>query len=616
MNVYDKNVISLKKNHDRIYNEVLHWDREKQLGCSIQKAKNGGSVLCLNIDGKQTYMGSTYNPEKESERFAKQYSELVDYSYMIFVGLGNGMAAKQIIRQQPDNVQFMFYEPSPDVFFFVIHNVDMTEIFENERVTIVVKDINDEDINTLISSKVTLENYKWCIFDALPVYRQLFPNEFTMLKDKYCFLISMVKANIATAGYFGKTEAYNNLRNMRELFHSNCEEDFEGVFPIDRPAIIVAAGPSLEKNVQYLKQAKGKMIIIAVDTAMKYLVSEGVIPDLAVVADPQKPVKLFDDERVRKIPLAIFSGANNEIIRLMEDEKIIFASAEAAYYDRMYEIAGKHMYMLSGGGSVATFAFVLARAWGYSKIVLVGQDLALASDKVHAGQDDIDTHKLKQDKIEIEGYYGDKVYTSPDYDFYRQWYEMVIPQNIEGEQLQVINATEGGAKIAGAVQMPLQEVIEIYKDVQKFDFEKTIREMPCTFNDTQRQEVFKMWKLSIMHLIDLKNELLGGIDFLQREILSITKGDYSVQDVINTRNKVRKIVRKCAECDEGYFVDLLIANEYGDILSDVLEKEDNDEAECKRMFNKMKEYMEAMANGVDEIKALFVELVDTVEKGE
>lgn len=610
MSVYDKNLLILKGKDQVLYKAVLDWKEPMEEHCFVQEARNGAQILGIERDGRNYYMGSRYDPEQEAERFAEQYRSLVNESYMIYLGFGDGRIARSVITNKGDRVQYLFYEPSPDIFLYVLHHFDISDILENDRVRIMVKGMGDKVLDVEIGKGITDENFRWCILDALPLYKQLFVEDYDVVKQKYSFLVNLIAANLTTSGYFGKVEARNNILNMKELFHSNCEEEFEGVFPTDRPAIIVAAGPSLEKNVQYLKQAKGKMIIIAVDTALRYLVSQGVQPDLAVVADPKKPVRLFEEDAVRKIPLALCYGANNEIVRLMKDEKLVFASAEGAYFEKMYQIAGKHMYTLSGGGSVATFAFVLARAWGYSKIVLVGQDLALAPDKVHAGKDDVDLQKLSAPKIEIEGYYGDKVYTSPDYDFYREWYEMVIPRKIGDLELEVINATEGGAKIKGAKQMPLKEVVDSC-EVELFDFEGTIRNMPCTFNSKQKQEVINMWKESILHIDKMKDKLQSGIYELTDLIQMLGNNNYSIEKIEKSQKKIKKIIEESDSYMEIYFVDLLVAEEYKEMIGDILDVSKDKIDECRRVFMKQQKYMQQMYDAVEQIKDWFVELVDS-----
>lgn len=613
MSVYDKNLQVLKEKDQVLYKTVLDWKEPMEEHCFVQEARNGAQILGVERDGRNYYMGSRYNPEQEAERFAGQYRSLVNESYMIYLGLGDGRIARTVIANKGDRVQYLFYEPSPDIFLYVLHHFDISDVLENDRVRIMVKGMGDKVLDVEIGKGITDENFKWCILDALPLYKQLFAEDYDIVKQKYSFLVSLVAANLTTTGYFGKEEARNNILNMKELFHSNCEEDFEGAFPTDRPAIIVAAGPSLEKNVQYLKQAKGKMMIIAVDTALRYLVSQGVQPDLAVVADPKKPVRLFEEDAVRKIPLALCSSANNEIIRMMKDEKLVFVSAEGAYFEKMYQIAGKHMYTLSGGGSVATFAFVLARAWGYSKIVLVGQDLALAPDKVHAGKDDVDLQKLSAPKIEIEGYYGDKVYTSRDYNFYREWYEMIIPSKIGDLELEVINATEGGAKIKGATQMTLKEVIDSC-DAESFNFEGTIRNMPCTFNSTQKQEVVNMWKESIAHIEELRDKLQDGM----KETCGITDAiqNNAPFDFVKAQKKIKKIIEDCNVYEEIYFIDVLVSEEYKKIIVDILDSKDDSSEESIRLLNKQKGYMQQMYDAASTVKEWFVELVDSVKGDE
>lgn len=612
MSYYEKNLRIIEKKNPRLYIAIKEWNKAIQVNCSIVDTKNGSHIICVEKEEKEYCMGSRYNPEKEAERFAKQYENLVDYSYIIFVGLGSGVLAEQVIKANGENVQYLFYEPSTDIFLCALQNYDMTYVLNHDNVNIIVKGMNDQTLDIDIGRCITAENYKWCILDAMPLYKQLFEESYELIRQKYSFLVTMVGSNIATNSYFGKNEARNNILNMKELFHSNCEEDFEGVFPTDRPAIIVAAGPSLEKNIQYLKRAKGKLLIISVDTALRYLLSQDIQPDLVVVADPKKPVQLFENKETHKIPMAFCGSANNDIVKLMKDTKVILASAEGEYFDQMYQIAGKHMYVLSAGGSVATFAFVLARAWGYHEIILVGQDLALGNNKVHAGKDDIDTFKLSQDKIEIEGYYGDKVYTSPDYNFYREWYELVLAQKIDGDELKVINATEGGAKIEGTIQMPLQEAIESVK-VEPFDFEKTIKEMPCTFNEQQQEKVIQMWKDSVAHMNQLRYKLQRGIRLIDQGIQMIKIHTYTVSKIKKIQKEIGKIAEECNNFDEIIFVDYYISPEQGDVLGDVFSiKEDNVE-ECIRMFSKMRGYMESMYDATEDIENLFKELLNDKE---
>jgi hypothetical protein len=607
MSIYEKNLLAIQKKDERLYQALQkQMNKSEDICFYIDTAKNQELIVYAKQKEKIQYMNSRYNPQREAQRFAAQYADVVDYSYMIFFGLGNGMIAEEIIKTRGEHVTYLFYEPSASLFRLVLENFDLTALIGNPRVRIVVRSMNDEKIDAAISGSICADNYKISFFDVLPTYKNLFEEEEKELEQKYRFFVGLVNSSVISAEYFGRSATYNNIYNMRYVLEGNCEEDYRNVFPVDRPAVIVAAGPSLEKNVHHLKEAKGKFLIIAVDTALRYLVEQGIQPDLAVVADPQKPVELFEDERVQQFPLAVYTAANYEIVKLMK-QKIIFMSSECDYYNKLFGLAGRHIHNLAGGGSVATFAFVLAVAWGYRTIVLIGQDLALAPDKVHAGNDDIDTFKLESDKIEIEGYYGDKVYTSPDYNFYKEWFEMAIKGN---ETLQVINATEGGAKIEGAIPMPLKTVIDTY-DVEPFDFEKTIRDMPPVFSGEQKEAVIQMWRDSVRNLHTLKQKLYDGIRQITYGIEPIRRNHYKESELAKLQKRVNKIVTECNEVQESYFVDCMIAgqdSEEDDTHAEMSHVRE-DIQEVYREFERLLKHMKSMYSAVDEVREMFEKII-------
>ena len=77
--------------------------------------------------------------------------------------------------------------------------------------------------------------------------------------------------------------------------------------------------------------------------------------------------------------------------------------------------------------------------------------------------------------------------------------------------------------------------------------------------------------------------------------------------------KIKDIIETCNSYAEIYFVDLLVAEKYKNIIADILNSKSNDLEECVRLFDKQKEYMQQMYLAADEIGMLFVELVKSVE---
>jgi len=107
--------------------------------------------------------------------------------------------------------------------------------------------------------------------------------------------------------------------------------------------------------------------------------------------------------------------------------------------------------------SVATVAVDFAQYCGAEKIIMVGQDLAFAGDKYYA--DGISGGYEDHDVIEVPGYYGGMVPTMYSFKVAIEYLETYAKAT---SNTRFINATEGGAKIAGMEQLPLDEVKNIF----------------------------------------------------------------------------------------------------------------------------------------------------------
>lgn len=569
-------------------------------------AKDKTEITRITLDGKKWYLNSQYRPLQEAVTFAEQYDAVKDYSFMVFFGFGNGIQARQLRRSMGKHVVMLFYEPSVEIFLHILQCYDISDLLSDENIILIVEKLNEESLPQVLMDNIQFETYKLATYDALPKYRQLFPQQYEWLADGYQNAVYNVIIYLNTRQGFGRSMAVNSILNMRHLLNCNYRDDFNGVFPTDIPAVVVAAGPSLEKNVQVLKKMKGKAFIVAVDTALRYLSEQGLRPDLAITVDAEKPIRLFEAEDVKNMQLVVDSGANYQALNLLSKHKFIFSGGNYAYYQKVFQIAGRKFEFLKNGGSVATMAFSLLWKWGFNRIVLVGQDLALALDKVHVGEDDVDLHKLDGDKIAIEGYNGDIVYTTWDYDAYRKWFVEVIA---EDDCPEVINATEGGAKIAGAIQMPLQEVMETYCK-QEFDFEKAIEDIPPTFSEENIPQLLELWNGSIRNLKQLKRKFKEGIRLVEEEIRLIQRGNYSKGSMKDIHRRMDRTLKECDSYIEIQLVDSMIAAEQERILDDIYEMEaSNDEEHC-RLLGKLKKYMISMLEATEEAKDLFQTVIN------
>lgn len=235
-------------------------------------------------------------------------------------------------------------------------------------------------------------------------------------------------------------------------------EQFKGVLK-NRPALIVAAGPSLNKQMEMLAQNKDLFTIFAVDRVWPILKKHGITPDVVVSLDPGSkpswPDNAIDDETLFMVDL----GSSPELV-WSHNKNHLFTSCNTDVNACLKELGVDVEYM-STGGSVATTALSIALVMGANPIVLIGQDLALTGGQAYAEgymhKPNAEFLKEQYDNgFDIVGYNGETVRTDRQLLFYKTWFENRI-QALPAETM-VINSTEGGACIEGALQLPFSAV--------------------------------------------------------------------------------------------------------------------------------------------------------------
>jgi hypothetical protein len=240
----------------------------------------------------------------------------------------------------------------------------------------------------------------------------------------------------------------------------------------DVPAVIVAAGPSLDKNCRWLKLAERSMVIICVDTALKTLIKNGVRPHFVVALD----ALMYNYFHVAGALDGDFTLIVNPVtypLILEECRRPMMVTSYSEPMVRWLEGFTGELGENITGGSVATSAFDLAIRMGCSPIILTGQDLAFTGGRTHSsgGANDEMIYSASAEPLVpdsqhseaigweqmsvVDGNLGHSLASSMKMKTWKSWFEIRIGQ----KNLDCINATEGGAAINGAKKMCLQEAV-------------------------------------------------------------------------------------------------------------------------------------------------------------
>lgn len=180
------------------------------------------------------------------------------------------------------------------------------------------------------------------------------------------------------------------MKNLKHLPRSKDVSLLKNAM-LNVPAIVVSAGPSLNKNIKQLQGLKNKAVIIAVDTIAQRLCNEGVVPDF--ICSIERGIetytyfyegKTYPVESTLVGPLVLYP----EVFEEFSGEVVIPMRGNVGEFIWLKEIMGlKDDYSISIGLSCAHVAFGVAEHIGASPIILIGQDLAYGSSEkeTHAG---------------------------------------------------------------------------------------------------------------------------------------------------------------------------------------------------------------------------------------
>lgn len=192
----------------------------------------------------------------------------------------------------------------------------------------------------------------------------------------------------------------------------------------DVPAIICGAGPSLEKEIPYLRTLKDRALLFAGGTAMSSLSHFDMRPHFGGVIDPHKPPDRFFKHQAFEVPLFFQSRAHPLMIESMQGPLLWIPGSKN-------DLLEKETF--DGGWNVSTFLAALACHMGCSPIILVGVDLSESAQKSYAGGF---TREGEGEPLELD----DGVLTRKDWLFARDWLSEFAEKHPE---VQWLNASDG-----------------------------------------------------------------------------------------------------------------------------------------------------------------------------
>lgn len=571
--IREKNLESIKKNikaYPIDFINILNNNKDNNNGnfdisLELIKTKTGKYSAKVIKNGKSIFLHSAYDPEKEANALINQIEmeNEKDLDLVFIFGIGAGYlinAARKL------NISIAVVEPSVRFFNLLIDNFKLDKTLEDDKITFFITGNDKEDTGDM-EKFISLTNTKKVKFLITRSYSSLFNEEALFYQSKVLSIVDKKIININTISRFDKLWAYNISSNIVEIAtHYGVNRFFDKYKNI--PAIIVSAGPSLEKNIRKLKEMKNKALIIAVDTALKPLYSHNISPHFIISIDPQKKnSKYFRNVNFEDAVLIAESSIDKEAIDSFKGSIYFINSIFPLAKYFMEELGDRGD--ITTGGSVSTAAYDFAVRIGANPIIMAGLDLSFPNYQTHIKgsyhEENFFTEIYKLDSYDSRIYkvliagnlreekniYNEKVWTDSRFDMYRNWYE---EQCLKNNNIKFYNATEGGIVIKGMENIRLDELMEKYKDID-IKIDKNDK------NIERKNEI----------LTNLKNGLIN-IDNEMAKIKPYVMKAIDLCDKINEDLKRHRNVDKLLENLNEYDIKILNISKVNQFLGITMQK--------------------------------------------
>lgn len=525
-----------RKDYETDHLEVIQetsWDREP-----IFKIKKEEQLLYLN--GKR-------NAKEPIDIWMERLGNIHKYAPVFLLGLGNGLYLKKLIANTDQTVKVIAYEPSVSIFCKLLETVDLSSEIEDRPIGFIINGINEAEMDAIIGQVISLETLEYLKCEMHPNYRELFPEEILEISKKIKRASYGIFVRYNTGVTFSNDFVKNIMLNMKYVCDGYHTKGLSEAVPHQGAAILVAAGPSLDKNIQQLKKAKNRAFILAVDTALKPMIHAGILPDAYITIDPQKPVDLVELDVIKNIPVIAPPSANWDIIKEQTNKKIFYNGGNVILPVLAYLSVGEIMPQVDTGGSVACSGFSLLYKMGFETIILVGQDLAYTDNKSHA--DGTFKEEMPEEDvagmIRVKGNYEKDLPTIYNLTIYLNWFEMYI-KGIKNynEKVRIINATAGGAYIEGTELMTLEEAIQ-ENCKEEVDFGKCIEQMQPVLDDGKRKIFIKYLHTIPDEFEKIKKNARKLYSGYHKVNLMCRNGNVNQCDYLKQLKRIKKISEKC-----------------------------------------------------------------------
>ena len=368
--------------------------------------------------------------------------------------------------RQKDIQNLIICEPNPDFFYAALHAIDWAPIFEKVqeeeyKLYINIGEASSRLFKDLMSQFLALGPYllnETYIMQAYenPLLTGVLSEVRTQLK-----VIFAMGENFDHVVY-GLAHTFQCLQNKASFLRSNPSQ-YLSQKQRQLPVIVVGNGPSLDANIDIIKEYRQQVIVVSCGTALQALHSNNIVPDFHGEVEQNRAnfdwvSRINDYAYLKQITLLSVNGMHPDTIALFKNVLLAFKHGESSSAATLAMLPAQSYHELEYAyPTVSNMVLSLFLSLGFEQLYLVGIDLGFADQSKHHseasgyyenGKQIFDYQSTHHTNIRVKGNKRDYVFTKTEFTISR----MIIEQLLLNHKAECFNLSDG-AFIGGSVSL-------------------------------------------------------------------------------------------------------------------------------------------------------------------
>ena len=327
-----------------------------------------------------TFLHSRYDPLKEARQLVRK-TDLAEADYFILLGFGLGYVLDALREQCADPAcHYFVVESDMETLKAAFASRDLSQVLSLPHLHFAWP-ASGPDLAKQWQAFFDVVRAQKSVVVSHPPSVALDPAFFRSAAEMIQSQTLQIFTDINTLVARSQEFLDNFVLNLPKAIAAPGVREFVGRFP-RIPAVLVSAGPSLDKNIHELRSCEDRVLILSTDTALKPLLATGIEPHFILTGDPSYENYLHLKGSHAASTLLV-AEATAYPASLQEFEgRTVFCIFENSSLRALSDLLGDKG-SLRAWGSVATMALDFALVLGCNPILFIGQDLAHSDGRIY-----------------------------------------------------------------------------------------------------------------------------------------------------------------------------------------------------------------------------------------